>query len=104
MFGAAAELGEGPRDDRAGQVGRALERGVVVHHHMVVGGEADIELEGVHPEVGGALEGGQGVLGRLGGGAAVPDEGAGGDIHQDVHRIPMAHRPPSPLGGEGDRG
>ena len=53
--------------------------------------EADVEFEGVDAERGGALEGGEGVLRRLGGGAAVRHEREGGDIHQDVHGAAAAN-------------
>ena len=75
-----------------GQVGGAFERRVVMDHDGAVGGEAHVELEGVHAEVGGPLEGGEGVLGGFGGGAPVRHEGMRARVHQDVHGAAAAKR------------
>ena len=89
-----------------GQVGGAFEGRVVMDHDGAVGGEAHVELEGVHAEVGGPLEGGEGVLGGFGRGAPVRHEGVRARVHQDVHW--GSDDPSSPLsvirrGGQGVR-
>ena len=89
--GAAAELGEGTGDEGPGHFGRALESGVMVHHHLAIGGQADIELEGVHPKFGGAVESGQCVLRRLRRSAAVCHEWECAGVHQDVHGAAAAN-------------
>ena len=42
-----AQLGERERRQRAGPVGGAVQGGIVNHHRCAVGGEADVELDGV---------------------------------------------------------
>lgn len=51
--------------------GPAGRQGVVVHPEHPVWVQVDIKLTAVGPKVGRALEGGQGILGALAGGAAV---------------------------------
>ena len=103
-LGAAAELGEGTGHEGPRHFGGALEGRVVVHHHGTIGGEADVEFEGVHAERGGALKGGKGVFRRFRGGAPVRHEGRAAGSTRMFICVPAFHRSPSPLGGEGDRG
>src|SRR5699024_2068020 len=73
------ELGAGEVADRPGAQrgvrGGGTVDGLVVHdHHLPVGAEVHIALQQLRPVLEGAAEGGEGVLRRMGGGAAVADD------------------------------
>ena len=64
----------GQARDRSGAVGGAIERLVVDDGELTVGGEVDVELDGIGPGLDGEPEGLHRVLRSLCGGAAVGDD------------------------------
>ena len=68
---ALSDLHERLVEHRADAIGRAVQRVVVQHHEVPVGGQLDIGLELIDPEADGVLECRQGVLRRVRGSAAV---------------------------------
>ncbi len=69
-----ADVLEGHPPHVAPAGGGAVHLGVVEDHDLPVGGELDVELEDAGADLEGAGEGGQGVLGPVGGVAAVGDD------------------------------
>ena len=60
--------------DRAAAVGGAVQRVVMDHHRHPVAGQLDVELDHLDAQRGGLAERGQGVLRRMGRGAAMADD------------------------------
>jgi hypothetical protein len=54
------EFGEGEVGDRAGAIGGVVQRGIVKDDELVVGGELDVELDGLETEGNGVVEPGEG--------------------------------------------
>jgi hypothetical protein len=75
------ELTDGARAYRAAAVSGALEREVVDDDGLIVSGEVHVQLQGVGTQRQRPLEGGDGILGRLGGGAAMGNDERRGGPH-----------------------
>src|SRR4029077_21016727 len=88
VSGEGAVLREGALSTRPLAGCRAVEGGVVDHHHVAVLCELDVELDDLRPELEGARERGEGVLGAVSGVAAMgDDEGSG---HLPGYRVASA--------------
>ena len=70
-----ADLVQRRHEHRTAAVGRPVERLVMDHHQRAVAGQADIGLDPARTHLLGHANGGQRVLGRVRGSAAMGDEG-----------------------------
>ena len=70
---------------RPAAIGGAVERGVVQHDGYSIRGEADVEFNGLDPELHRTLHRFEGILGNQAGGTAVADDRVTGEIEEGVH-------------------
>ncbi len=76
---------ERKRSQRAAAIGGAIQRGIVQHDRDAIGGEPNVELEGVGALLHRQLKGGHGILGCGTGRAAMSYDRPGRQIQERVH-------------------